>query len=418
MAEFQNFNLAQIYGAADQANALRNQQQFQQYQIQRQQRDDQRADAGRNAYAITPDGTLDEGGTFANLMRVDPSQALQFKQTQAKAKSEQAKATREESKAALEQKKATFEYLKDRLSTVTDDASHQAFLQEAAQLAPELAKTAPTSYNQDWQRSNLLTADKAISQLTPKYERVDRGGKIEIVDMNPFTNPAIKGMQLDKVATIGEQESARHNRVAEGISGAQLGVSRDRLAFDKSGGVSGVNASNPKPEKLTEGMRTAAEYAQRMAAAEMLLDNTVEQKPGILETIAGGTPFIGNETSANLARSPDRQKSLQAQRDWVRAKLRKESGAAIGVDEMKNEITTYFPQIGDSQEVVDQKKLARQQAVDGLIQSSGSAYKAPSGAILPKDAKMPPKIKPGKVEDGYVYLGGDPAKPTSWKKAK
>jgi len=40
----------------------------------------------------------------------------------------------------------------------------------------------------------------------------------------------------------------------------------------------------------------------------------------------------------------------------VTAIMRPESGAVIGIEEMQFKIVTFFPQIGDSQAVIDQKK--------------------------------------------------------------
>jgi hypothetical protein len=181
-----------------------------------------------------------------------------------------------------------------------------------------------------------------------------------------------------------------------GVQYSAQNLTKQRLDFDRSGGVAAVNAKNgtttPKNEKLTEGMRNNAMYAQRMTAAEKLLEGTTEQKPGVMETIAGSTPLVGSEIGANQFRSADRQKAVQAQRDWVRAKLRKESGAAIGVDEMNQEISTYFPQIGDSPEVIAQKKIAREQATQGLIQSSGSAYSPPAEPAKPIMSKAEAKM--------------------------
>lgn len=131
-----------------------------------------------------------------------------------------------------------------------------------------------------------------------------------------------------------------------------------------------------KSEKVTDTQRTNSGYAARMKAADGIFSNTKTQKPGVIETVAKGFPAVGNEISANLARSfdGDRQQALQAQEDWVRAKLRKESGAVIADEEMAREIRTYFPQIGDSDAVVRQKAQARKQALAGMETSAGAAY--------------------------------------------
>jgi len=57
--------------------------------------------------------------------------------------------------------------------------------------------------------------------------------------------------------------------------------------------------------------------------------------------------------------------------DWVRAKLRKESGAVIGPKEMQDEIITYFPQPGDSAAVIKQKAESRRAAERAMSISAG-----------------------------------------------
>lgn len=421
----QYLNLADVYGAVDQSRAnqmqaenQRMQQQRYQMEMQQAQRAQQEQDAVRGIYrgAIETDETgaprLNEKRLITDLYGVAPEQALKTQEGFTRRDADAAKLKRETSKAEIENKAATAKYLRDRLASVTDENTYMAALQEAQELgADALIKSAPSTFNPDWVRSQVLTADKFLEQSTPKYEKVDLGGKIQVVDVNPFTNPAIKGSNFAKTATIGEQESQRHNRVAEGISGAQLGLSRDRLAFDRSGGTAAVNAASgvtAKPEKFTEGMRNNAMYAQRMVASEKLLEGNEEQKPTLSEK---GLGF--SETASNLSRSPARKQALQAQRDWVRAKLRKESGAAIGKDEMENEILTYFPQIGDDADTIEQKRLARVQATDSLVQSAGGAYTPPPERVKPildrKDAAMPPKegtISKSKSGRNMVYIKG------------
>jgi hypothetical protein len=83
----------------------------------------------------------------------------------------------------------------------------------------------------------------------------------------------------------------------------------------------------------------------------------------------------------------DTQKFEQAANDWIRAKLRKESGAAIGKDEMESEFRTYFPMVGDGAEVIAQKAEARRVATDAMRLNAGGQYRpytppaAPAGAL-------------------------------------
>lgn len=123
------------------------------------------------------------------------------------------------------------------------------------------------------------------------------------------------------------------------------------------------------PPPLTESQGNATMYLQRMQEAEKRLATAVGggYTPGnIRDSVAGGTPLVGN-----FLLSERGQNYRQAQEDWVRAKLRKESGAVIADSEMKAEIKTYFPQPGDSPSTIKQKAAARQTAMDALGSSAG-----------------------------------------------
>jgi hypothetical protein len=75
---------------------------------------------------------------------------------------------------------------------------------------------------------------------------------------------------------------------------------------------------------------------------------------------------------ANMMSGSQEQKLAQAQRDFVNAVLRLESGAVIGQDEFENATQQYFPQPGDSKEVIAQKAQNRERAISGLGKLSGS----------------------------------------------
>jgi hypothetical protein len=73
--------------------------------------------------------------------------------------------------------------------------------------------------------------------------------------------------------------------------------------------------------------------------------------------------------------SPEQQQNDQARRNFISAVLRKESGAAISPTEYVNEERKYFPQLGDSPKVIQQKQQARELAIKALEAQAGSSGK-------------------------------------------
>lgn len=176
----------------------------------------------------------------------------------------------------------------------------------------------------------------------------------------------------------------------------------------KSGGApSIVPGVAPPPKEMqppSEGERTAAGYLGRMQAAEALIGQNAGGEATETTSLVGAVPKVGDYLQRKVM-SPTQQKYKQAADDWIRAKLRKESGAVIADEEMAREYQTYFPQPGDSDEVITQKAQARKQAEQQLKVGAGRAA-----------AKVPPR--PGMVKDGYRFMGGDPANPKMWVKVK
>ena len=74
---------------------------------------------------------------------------------------------------------------------------------------------------------------------------------------------------------------------------------------------------------------------------------------------------------ARELQDPKYQKLDQAKRDFVNAVLRRESGAAINKDEFDNANVQYFPQPGDSPQVIEQKRQNRTNAIASMKASAG-----------------------------------------------
>jgi hypothetical protein len=136
--------------------------------------------------------------------------------------------------------------------------------------------------------------------------------------------------------------------------------------------------------KPTEAEQKAAGFSQRMELSNQLisdLENKIAAKgqdPNIMFPTAtsqaiGGIPFVGDYARTKFT-STEQQQYRQAQENWVRANLRKESGAVIGADEMNAEIKTYFPQPGELPEVIAQKNIARQVTQEAMKTAAGKSF--------------------------------------------
>ena len=125
----------------------------------------------------------------------------------------------------------------------------------------------------------------------------------------------------------------------------------------------------------TEGQSNAAGFAQRMELAQSIFEKLpAGSQPGVGTRMAEAVPFVGGALARGAVQSADTQMYDQAAQDWIRAKLRKESGAAIGVDEARQEYATYFPMVGDTPEKIAQKAEARRVVTLGMKNAAGKAY--------------------------------------------
>jgi hypothetical protein len=117
-------------------------------------------------------------------------------------------------------------------------------------------------------------------------------------------------------------------------------------------GPAGVPGAGKPP---TEGQLAGAGYLQRMTAAENILRD-LERRQGIVAIPVEKTILMDTGIEGYVLNAAEQQVA-QAQRDWVRSKLRKE----------------YVPQPGEGPEVVAQKAEARRRAERQMQIGAGTA---------------------------------------------
>ena len=134
-------------------------------------------------------------------------------------------------------------------------------------------------------------------------------------------------------------------------SGLSIKVNEDGSFEITEGG------STSTGKKMSEAQSNALQFGGRMTASGLILNQMEQQGTRLFESIVQNVPIAGN-----YLLSPEYQSYVQAKRDFINAVLRKESGAAIAASEFDNADKQYFPQPGDSQQVIDQKRANRELA--------------------------------------------------------
>lgn len=354
----------------------------------------------------------------------------------------------------------TFETVKGRLNllqgTVSSlaakpDLTHQDVISAAAWLVqagaiPEDQAVAfirqlpgdPSRLKQSLINVGLQAVDagKRLEMLTPKFQQMDNGGAIVTGTVDPMTGKFTPGQAVQKTVTPDAQLSANVTMRGQNMTDsrerslASQGVTYQQDAngnyvalpskMPANGQVTGRTVTGPDGQPLagnkalTETQGKSTGFALRAANSSKILEDVGKSgdvQPGIIKRTAEAMPIGGEAlgTTLNWTQSPQQQQVEQAQRDFVNAILRQESGAAISQSEFENAKKQYFPQPGDSKAVIQQKKMNRDLAIKGLEISAGPGIKQAGAA-----STTGPKV--GAVEDGYLYTGGDPASQSSWKK--
>lgn len=93
---------------------------------------------------------------------------------------------------------------------------------------------------------------------------------------------------------------------------------------------------------------------------------TAENSNNLLNASKYKLGYVENPYIPNVFKSSERQGFEQAARAFVNSVLRRESGATITDDEFKNKYKELIPQAGDSNDVINQKKQARNIVVKQL----------------------------------------------------
>lgn len=171
---------------------------------------------------------------------------------------------------------------------------------------------------------------------------------------------------------------------------AQLAAANSVIAAHEAKQMKVAQDKAPTAEQST-----AASYATRAEEADKQLTDVMNKgyDPTGLKNM-----IINRSWYPNAAKSSPQQLAEQSQRNFINAILRKESGAVISDSEFDNARKQYFPQPGDSPEVIAQKAGNRQTSIANMKAAAGDK------ALGNIQKQLKPANKPKTVsQNGVTY---------------
>lgn len=193
-------------------------------------------------------------------------------------------------------------------------------------------------------------------------------------------------MEADANAKLQAKTSTENNAATNATSSANNAATNETTRR----GQDLTNARAKDQLKApTEFQGKSAGYGARAEQADKIITSLEgNYSPAAINSKVSveGTPLVGGILGAatnKFALSANDQRAEQAQRDFVNAVLRQESGASISASEFDNARRQYFPQPGDSKDVLTQKAQNRKLAIQGFKNSAGRANFSSDAPIAP-----------------------------------
>lgn len=265
-------------------------------------------------------------------------------------------------------------------------------------------------------------SDRAFNQLSAnqKAQLANDAARLNISAQELYFNTGMQAGRAPTSAPMGQPMGAPMGQPT-GAPNAPVGAPMGQTGYTPFGQTpltpkmqqeiakaAAIDQIVPKP--LNEAQGNATAYGMRMAEANKIITDL--EKKGVTNTGAirsaisgtvGLTPFVGEKLGESVSAmmnplpgfmggpSSEQQQVDQARRNFITAVLRKESGAAISPAEFSNEEKKYFPQAGDTADVIAQKQAARNLAIQAMTVQAG-----PQGArqIPTSNANDPLGLRP------------------------
>lgn len=281
----------------------------------------------------------------------------------------------------------------------------------------------PAAFAQ-WKQQNALGATKFIELNKPHVQTQDLGGTSQLVSTPGLGGAPSVLSVTPKTITPGEAASdsraralmAQNERHYQNPNLQHIDTQDGVVTFNprtaKTAPLLGADGKPVQSGKgLTESQGKATGMALRAQTAHDILNELEDAgttTPGIIKQGAAAVPLVGGALAMGVNTLPSvlggpssaQNRVEQAQRDFVNAALRVESGAAISESEFNNARKQYFGQPGDDAATLEQKRRNRETEIQNLKLQAGPGAK--NVVSKPKAEKKAAGVDPSKLSDAEI----------------
>lgn len=375
------------------------------YQLQQQM-------ALRHAYArnTNPDGSLNRQGFLSSLGQVAPQAvpgALKDFAATDKAQAEAQSAQMESQQKVDDLITPRLQYLKDHVKPEDQPVVYHNIMKDFAARGVPVSNV-PPEFDQNWLDQTLGT----LANRAKFYEAQKSQSDIENTRSSTAKNVAETGAIPSKIAEQqantrkAEADTAKTQSETFPRDPSMLGATDDPAAqvarrvpkdhqakaLEEIKNAEDIKALAPKIMAAFQrgSSRNPVTAAQGQREFEGLINTTVKDTEGTARQAAFDSIHRTMTPSGPTALPGENDAKARTVQEYLTAKASAPTARSYGVDLTRFDSTSPY------------------QGKDRLAQTDQVKSSTSSRKVA---------IKPGAVEDGYVYMGGDPGKPTSWKKA-
>ncbi len=233
--------------------------------------------------------------------------------------------------------------------------------------------------------SPLLAISSGLSDMFAGTSRLEGLTKQKSLQEQQAKQDQLRLQDMKKDLTKAEIDmlkSQYQNQTEEDQFKTKMAFEREKLA-----------AETGKTPDLKDWQVQSATYGKRLAQAEDVFNKLGGEGYDRSQTGEGVAAFFQRGPFEQLKGDQLKQQE-QAERNFLTATLRKESGASISAGEFATGEKQYFPRAGDTPEVLAQKKANRQQVSEGMKLGAGPAWQmigtvpgAPAATLAPEKMK-------------------------------